>query len=379
MNAETVLNQIRMFGPLTRPELARESGLSKPTISLALETLERQGLIHICGLRSGSSGPRASLYEIHPEAGFVLGLDVGRHYLRGALADLSGTVRARGERQVDDSSSAVRVSELTLLAKALTREATVSWSDVTQTVVGSPGVYDAQRDVLLMARGLPGWQRAGLISDIRKALGTSTMVENDINLAALAEQEFGHGKGINTFAFVSVGTGVGLGLIIDHQIHRGYHGAAGEIGFLPIFDDRAYDATDARRRGSLEASASGPAVVRAARRSGMGGALSARAIFAAAKGGDERAISVIEHEADSVARAIATVIVVVDPQLVVLGGGIGRAPGFADSVAAKLRQLVPVMPEMLVSKLGENAVVEGCLAAGSRRAWQSVVERIQPS
>jgi predicted NBD/HSP70 family sugar kinase len=195
-------------------------------------------------------------------------------------------------------------------------------------------------------------------------------VENDVDAATLAEREHGHGREAGTFAFVHVGTGIGMGLVIGGNLHRGVLGVAGEIAFMPISAGRGSDPQDARRRGALEASGSAAAVVRAARRAGMRGSVSARRVFAAAAAGDERAAAVVADEAELVARAICAVVTVVDPELVVLGGGIGQAPGFAAAVAAHLRSLSPVMPDVRVSALGTEAVVDGCLAAGAALAWQ---------
>jgi predicted NBD/HSP70 family sugar kinase len=161
-----------------------------------------------------------------------------------------------------------------------------------------------------------------------------------------------------------------MGLVIDGMLHRGVHGAAGEIAYMPISAEQGADPQDARRRGTLEAAGSAAAVVRAARRAGMRGAVSARRVFAAAADGDARAAGVVAGEAELVARAVCAIIAVVDPELVVLGGGIGQAPGFAAAVAGQLGRLAPVMPEVRVSALGTQAVVDGCLASGAELAWQ---------
>ena len=131
------------------------------------------------------------LYQLRPEAGFVLGLDVGREYVRGAIADLSGVVRARSQRKVHPTSSAGRVSELVTLADELVATVKIKRSAVTQTVIGSPGIYDRRRDAFFMARGLPGWQRPQVLAELRRAFGEDMVVENDVNLAALAERDVG--------------------------------------------------------------------------------------------------------------------------------------------------------------------------------------------
>jgi predicted NBD/HSP70 family sugar kinase len=344
LNEQLLLGHIRQLGPCSRAELARLSGLSKPTVSLALANLERSGLITIAGQRTGVPGRSARLFEISPDAGFVLGLDIGHHYLRGALADLTGEIRAKNSARTRASSVRGRIAELIRLADTLCADAGIARDAITQTVIGSPGVYDPRRGAMA-----------------------------HVDAAALAERAHGHGSDFASFAFVWIGTGIGLGLVLDGRLHRGAHGVAGEIAYMPISEGEGADEQDARRRGTLEAAGSAPAVVRAARRAGMRGPVSARSVFAAAAKGDERAVAVVAAEARLVAKAISAVVTVVDPELVVLGGGIGQAPGFSAAVTAELRVLSPVLPEVRVSALGTDAVVDGCLASGADLAWARLV------
>ncbi len=374
MNEQLLLEQVRELAPLSRAELARISSLSKPTVALALANLERDGLVRVAGHRTGVRGPAAVLYEIRPEAGYVLGLDVGREFVRGALADLSGTIRAKASQRSHASTASGRLAELAALADGLTASAGLTRTKVTQTVIGSPGVYDPEKGALTMARNLSGWEQPIVLTELRRLFGRTTVVENDVDVAALAERDHGHGRGVDTFAFVSVGTGIGMGLVLEGKLHRGAHGTAGEIGYLPLAGTDV-DPADARRRGTFEAAAAASAVVRSARRSGMKGSLSARRVFADAVAGDAQAQTIVAEEATLIAQALASIIAVVDPELIVLGGGIGRAPGFAAQVGAALEALAPVVPEIRVSALGDDAVVDGCLAAGMERAWRRVLER----
>jgi len=151
-----------------------------------------------------------------------------------------------------------------------------------------------------------------------------------------------------------------MGLVLDRKLHRGAHGAAGEIAFLPLAE------------GALESAASSAAVVKAARERGAR-LRSARSVFAAAAAGDGRACEIVAGEAAFVAHALASIVAVVDPELIVLGGGIGRAPGFADAVARELARVSPVVPDVRPSALGEDAVVDGCLAVGGDGLWERVL------
>jgi predicted NBD/HSP70 family sugar kinase len=376
LNEQLLLDHIRQTGPCSRAELARLSGLSKPTVSLALATVERSGLVREAGQRTGVPGRSAVLYEIRPDAGYVLGLDIGRQYLRGALADLTGGVLARSSVRSRATSGTRRVTELVRLADEVCAAAGIARPDVTQTVIGSPGVYEPRRDVIALAGGLVGWGKPAVLAELRDAFGQQLVVENDVDAATLAEREHGHGRDVSSFVFVWVGTGVGMGLVIGGTLHRGVHGTAGEIAYMPLSGGQGADADDARRRGMLEAAGSAAAVVRAARRAGMRGPVSARRVFAAAQAGDERAAAVVAAEAELVARAICAIITVVDPELVVLGGGIGQAPGFATAVVREVGKLALVMPDVRVSALGTDAVVDGCLASGGNLAWQRLTSML---
>jgi predicted NBD/HSP70 family sugar kinase len=373
LNEQLLLSHIRQVGPCSRADLARISGLSKPTVSQALANVERSGLVRIAGQRTGVPGRSALLYEIRPDAGFVLGLDIGHHYLRGALADLTGEIRAKHSARTKAASVRGRVAELIGLADSLCEDAGVARNEITQTVIGSPGVYDPRRGAMALTGGLAGLARPAVLAGLREAFGPELVLENDVDAAALAEQALGHGREFSSFAFVWIGSGIGLGLVLDGRLHRGAHGVAGEIAYMPISEPQGADEQDARRRGTLEAAGSASAVVRAARRAGMRGPVSALRVFEAAARGDERAAAVVAAEARLVAKAISAVVTVVDPELVVLGGGIGQAPGFAAAVTAELRGLSPVLPEVRVSALGTDVVVDGCLAAGAELAWTRLI------
>jgi predicted NBD/HSP70 family sugar kinase len=247
------------------------------------------------------------------------------------------------------------------LAGELLRDAAVERNGaLLHTVVGSPGVVEPDGRSLRLAPNLPGWERPGVLRELRTLLGDETTIENDVDAAAVAERDHGHGRGVSTFAFVSVGTGIGMGLVLDGKLHRGAHGAAGEIAFLPLVG------------GPLESAASAAAVVEAARQRGAR-LRSARGVFAAAASGDRPAQQIVAAEAAVVAHALASIVAVVDPELIVLGGGIGRAPGFAEEVSAQLAQISPVVPDVRPSALGDDAVVDGCLAVGGDELWERVL------
>jgi predicted NBD/HSP70 family sugar kinase len=375
MNERTLLDRLRRNGPTTRAQLARDTGLSKPTVSLALASLERAGLVHAVGRESPPRGRAGLLYELNARTAFVMGIDIGRAWIRVAVADLSGVIVGRRDERNRARSAKSVVRAVAELAHDVASTADQGWSKVVHTVVGSPGIFDPASGRLRLAPNLPGWSRTGLVSALRQELGSSLTIENDANLAALGESAYGRGADADTFVYVSVGTGVGMGIVIDGELYRGAHGVAGEIGFLPLPIPTESD-PHARVRGLLEEAASADAVVRNARRLGMKGARSAKQVFEAARERDERALAAVEQEAERLALVVATIAAILDPELVVLGGGVGHNPDLLRAPLERtLRELTPLELPVVDSALGQDAIVLGAVAIALDTAHELVFEQ----
>jgi predicted NBD/HSP70 family sugar kinase len=375
LNERSVLELIHRRGPLSRAQVARVSGLSKPTVSLALTGLLDARLVREVGRSRGERGPSALLYELNPGAGWVVGIDVGRRWARAAIANIAGAVVARRDERAKVGSAKTLIGQIGTMGRRLAGEAGVDWSQVTHAVLGSPGVFDPARDYVAMAPNLPGWSRHGLVEAVREELGTNVTFENDVNLAALAEHEHGHGRNVNTFVFLAVGMGVGMALVIDGRLYRGAHGAAGEIAYLPIGVGDPHDPSN-RRRGAFEEAAAAAGVVRIARDLGMTMPITAERIFGAARRGDGTAGRVVEMEAQRLALAIATITPVLDPELVILGGGIGRNGDLLlGPIEHELRKLLPFRPRVVVSALGDDAVLQGAVATALEVAQERLFHR----
>src|ERR1700704_1068323 len=296
INERTILELIHRQGPLSRAQAARISGLSKPTVSLSLAGLLEAGLVREVGRSRGDRGPSALLYELNPMAGWVVGIDVGRKWVRAAIADIAGTIVARRHERAKVSSAKPLIGQIGSIARRLASEAGVRWDQVTHAALGSPGVFDPAHGYVAMAPNLPGWGRHGLVEAVREELGTNMNFENDVNLAALAERAHGHGRNVRNFVLLSVGTGIGLALVIDGQLYRGAHGAAGEIAYMPLGMGDPHDPAN-RRRGAFEEAAAAAGVVRIPRKLGMRPPLSPETIFTSARRGNAVALRVVEMEA----------------------------------------------------------------------------------
>ncbi|MGH2636441.1 MAG: ROK family protein [Actinomycetota bacterium] len=371
-----MLEFVRQMGPVSRAQIARDSDLSKPTVSQALAALLAARLVREAGRSSGSRGPAAVLYELNPRAGWVVGLDVGRDFVRAAIANLSGDIVARRDERARVRSQRTLISQIGEIAHGVAAEAGVKWRQVTFASVGSPGVFDPETGQVALAHALPGWGRSGLVEAVQDELGTKVGFENDVNLAALGEQWLGLGKGVSNFVYLHVGTGVGAGLVLHGELYRGQKGAAGEVGYLPIGGDPRDPAL--RKRGALDTDAGAAGVVAAARKLGMKPPLSARNVFAAARRGDRTARGVVAMEADRIAVAIAAIVPIVDPELVILGGGIGRNGDLLlEPVTRALRQVSPFAIRLEVSPLGEEAVVLGAVWLALQAAQDLLFTRTQ--
>jgi len=373
INERTILDLIHNQGPVSRAQVARVSGLSKPTVSLALAGLLEARLVREVGRSRGERGPSALLYELNPMAGWVVGVDIGRKWVRAAIADIAGTIVARRDERARVTSAGTLIGQVGATARRLAAEAGVDWSQVTHATLGSPGVFDPVHGYVAMAPNLPGWGRSGLVQAVREELGTNVSFENDVNLAALGEQAHGHGRGVRDFVYLSVGTGIGMGLIVDGRLYTGSTGAAGEIGYLPLGGDGR---SAHRRWGALEEAAAAAGMVRTARDLGMRPPLTALKVFNAARRGEPTARKAIAVEAERLALAIATVTPILDPELVVLGGGIGRNGDLLlDGIERELRRWSPFHPRVMTSALGDDGVLQGAVATALQAARERVFSR----
>jgi predicted NBD/HSP70 family sugar kinase len=369
LNERTVLETIRAGAPISRAEISRRAGISKPTVSLALESLVGAGLVREA-LRD-PEGPSygAVFFEPVPEAAFVLGLDLGARFLRGAVCDLGGEIRVRQDVELRGADAEGALAAIVSLRDSLIAAAGLPAERIDGVVLGIPGVVENGTGTLrLTTPNIPGLEGRALRDELGERLLSPVTLENDVNLAAVGEQWLGVARGVRDFAFLSVGTGTGMGLVLGGNLHRGHHGAAGEIDWALA---GAHDELDPSAEGiellagrlAAEGSYKGPLVAPS----------DVRALFAAARGGDRFARDVVDGVAHRIAAHVAPIAAVADIELVVLGGGIGSN---GDLLLGPVRDLLeswmPYPPRVEISSLGEAAVLMGALAIGVRSAQDSV-------
>ena len=369
LNERAVLETIRASAPISRAEISRRAGISKPTVSLALQSLLEAGLVREASQGPGGPSYGALFFEPIPDAAFVLGLDLGARFLRGAVCDLAGEIRARQDVELRGADADGAVAAILSLHGSLVEAASLPAGRIDGIVLGVPGVIDRATSTLqLTTPNIPGLEGRSLGGELSQPLNVSVTLENDVNLAALGEHWTGVALGVDDFAFLSVGTGMGMGLVLGGELHRGTHGAAGEVDWA-----LAGVAED------VDPSAEGVAALTASLASGDGTATAlrppydARDIFAGARSGDVLARRVVDEVARRIAAHIAPIAAVADPDLVVLGGGLGaNGDLLLDPVRRHLADWVPYPPRVEISSLGESAVLMGALATGLRSALDNV-------
>jgi predicted NBD/HSP70 family sugar kinase len=360
LNERTVLEAIRAGAPISRAEISRRVGISKPTVSLALRSLEHAGLVREA--TNGPDGPSygAVFFEPVPDAAFVLGLDLGSRFLRGAVADLAGRIRARQDVELGGADADGALDAIASLHATLIDAAALDVERIDGAVLGIPGVVERRSSTLRLTQPyIAGLEGRAFGAEVRERLDVPVTLDNDINLAAVSERWAGVARGVDDFAFLSVGTGTGLGLVIGGELHRGTHGAAGEIDWALV-----------GASGELDPSAEGVEAL-AAENSWDGG--DPRDIFTAARRGDPLAHTIVDLVARRIAAHIAPVAAVADPELVVLGGGLGmNGDLLLEPVRALLREWLPYPPRVEISSLGESAVLMGAVATGLQSALDNV-------
>lgn len=380
LNHRVVFQCIQACGKVSRADLARKITLSKPTISLVVDDLQRAGLVRAAGHRSPTGLGKASLlFEPDPTAGYVLGVGVGRHWVRTGISDFSGNILARHDVPNHSTGTPALIALAARAVAHVQASAGLTADRIVTTVVGGPGVLDHRARRFVYAPNLPGWSRPGVLDAFEASLRREIYFDNDVALATIAESALGAGRGSPTFVYLWIGTGVGARLWLNGQLYRGVTGTAGEIGFLPLSLTTGMDNSPAlaveRRLGRTERNVTSGAMLRSAHRAGLKNCHDITALFAMASSGDPRAILVVEQEGRRLAHLVAAVDALLDPGLVLFGGSIGYHLGqMADALNRELRQLSPLRPRIATASFGDDAVLLGAVTSALGRARDRVFD-----
>jgi predicted NBD/HSP70 family sugar kinase len=324
-------------------------------MSMAVAELSARGLVASRGLSRGPTGRTAILYGIGPAAGYVVGVDAGTTHVRAVATSLDGRILAKNEERLPGAApwSTGRVSgTVRAVMDALLQSLASCGGPLRAVAVALPMIVSNSRSI-------PGMYTASdpMLRVLRQH-NAPLVLENNVNCAALAELHHGAASGWSGFVYLQVGVKIGLGIVHDRRLFRGFNGGAGEVGRLPF----PWSATEVPRREGLEQYlGSGQLLKRVLAGwpddSGPAPA-NAEELFAFAAAGSAPALAAVQKHADDIGRLVSACIGVLDPGLVVLGGGVGQNPLVVDRVRRVVSDLAwPT--EIAVTSLGSWATVQG--------------------
>jgi predicted NBD/HSP70 family sugar kinase len=386
LNDRAALDLLIRGEMLTRSQISEYTGVSKVTVSQMLARLEERGLVAIVGEQAGNRGPNAALYSVVPSSAYVAGLYMEADLVSAAVADVTG--RRVADVSVNPNGAEDPVEVVRGVVERACARAGIDVASLRALVIGSPGVVDPRTGDPRLAVNLPAWHE-GALDALRDVLHRPVVIENDVNLAAMAERAAGAAAGADDFVLVWLDVGLGLAAMLGGQLHRGTAGAAGEIGYLlvhgaPLPSDIRHPAS-----GGFQWLAGGSAVRALAAGYGFTAPTAAEAVRAAVaasrtpvtEAGTENSpepLSFLDDLAHRVAVGVASVCVVLDPGLVVLGGEVGRAGGeaLASRVAAAMASICPARPRVVPTGVPDEPVLRGAMLAAVDQARAALLASV---
>ena len=372
-----VYRLIRDEGPISRSEIQLKLDISTASVSTAVSGLLEQELVVRGRTYGNGAGRKTELLEHNPRRGYVLGVDLGARKIRVAVADLCGAVIHKTEMPTLAYEGGARVMERLMEAcRAAIASADIPKSKVIAVGTAAPGISLERTDRSILAPFIPDWSDVPFRSLLQSEFGCEILVENDVDMAIIGERRWGAGKGCDNLVFVNIAVGVAAGIIVDGNLIRGRN-AAGEIGYMVVDPSmiRLHSVTRAHwsldRSRALECEGGGIS----GRNSGDEPAqiVDSEMVLALAARGDVNARKVIDDTLQYLCSALSNIAAVVNPEKVILGGGVGLALcSYTRSIAEFLKHHLPFPPEIVQAELGSDASLFGSIAVAIDSAFDAL-------
>ncbi|HTP02280.1 MAG TPA: ROK family transcriptional regulator [Anaerolineales bacterium] len=360
INRSAILEIIRRESPIARTTIARRLGISLPTVMRIADQLIEEGFVQPHGETEWSGGRRRPLLEFNSHDNVVLGVDMGGTKLYGALSEIGGTIIAEAELDRNGAEGEDCYRLLTRLIDDLLNCPDLRGRRVRGIGVGAPGITHHREGIVKWAYAL-NWKDFPLKERLNKRYKLPITVDNDVNLGALGELWFGVGQDVQNMVLITIGAGIGAGIIVDGALYRGSSEASGEIGHM--IPGREYLGKPYAEFGVLESLASATGMMkRIPKNAAAASNPSIEAIFDASRQGHLWARSLLDDASDTLAIAIANLSVLLDPELIVLGGALTPYAGsLVEAVSKRMLGTIPAMPKLRSSNLGLRATVMGAI------------------
>lgn len=364
INRSAVLEYLRLARTASRTEMAERLQISLPSIARITDELIRSGLVRPTGEKQSGRGRGRELLEINSADNLVIAIDLGGSHISGALVRLDGGLLHDYHDNKVWGSGEKNFQVLTDFLQMIIAQSRQEGKHVLGIAIGVPALLDSQKGLVRVAPAL-AWKNFPLLDRLQKITDLPISIENDVNLAALGEHWFGAGQGVRDLVMIAIGTGIGAGIILDGKLYRGHSESSGEIGYmLPgiKYLDHRYPGF-----GALETVASGAGIARQAAKiwsdqnnGQKAPRMDAEQVFQAAREKQPWALQVVKETVDHLSLALANVIVCLDPELIVLGGGIAGSSGMLiEPIQKRLTGVIPRIPKIVGSTINSHAVILG--------------------
>ncbi|MBV8527956.1 MAG: ROK family transcriptional regulator [Candidatus Dormibacteraeota bacterium] len=378
-NRESALRLLRTHGAMTQAELSRLSGLSRASVFNIVRDLTDEGLARVT--TTTRNGRRVTEVTLNPDAGIVVGVDIGNRHVRVAVADLAHQVLAEQRVALPLGHRADEaIGRSVGLVRRLVRQADRDPDQLRAAAIGIPGPILAGAGRLGTPPVLPGWADVEVGAAFSDQLGVRAVVDNDANLGALAESAWGRGRGIRDFAYLKVSTGIGAGLVLNGQLYRGAYGTAGEIGHTTIEEDGAV--CRCGNRGCLETMAAAPALLELLR--AAYGTLTLEDLLRLSADGDIGCRRVIADAGRHIGVAVANLCNLLNPGLIIVGGELAAAGdlllnSIRESMARRAMSAAERTADVVTGAFAERTAVLGAVALALQNADASDAQTNVPA
>ena len=371
-----ILEEVSRRPSIQTEALAEKLKLTLGTIRNQTGKLRRSGIIIPSEARGG--------FRLNPDYGYIVGIDMGASHLHFALSDFSGEI-------ISDTTEKVRPEDgprrtISQIKKGIQRLIPAGRRNRLRALaMAVPSAVDPRSGLVLMANNLPGWKKINLKDELEKEFQLPVCIDNDANMAAIGERWRGVACDLDNFVFIALGTGIGSGIFVNGQLYAGRTGAAGELQFLNVEWPRWNE--DFGDTGYFESHASGQGIATLGRKlikpearsksAGLAETRDAYFVFEAFRRGNAKACKTLETIFTILGVGIANVVGVLDPDMIVLGGGISRgAPEFMlRTVTTVAERIQPNCPPILISKLGDQAQTYGAIYSSMMAACKAVAAK----
>lgn len=376
MNKKMILNMIIQKGPINRAEIARLAGLSVPTVMKITDEFSQSRLIRTIGKRESTGGRQPELIEINKEEYLSVGLDVGRNRLKVVVMNLAGEIEFKSAIPTGDTlPPEVAIYRMISLVHEILAKMGEHKRNILGIGIGMPGLLDPNTGLVNFSPDF-GWEHVDLLKRFEQEFPFQVIIENANRVMALGERWFGAGRRTDDFLCVNLGHGIGSALVFDGEIYHGNSGTSGEIGHITLEKDGPL--CECGNHGCLEALASGRAIARSAlelidRGNGKGilklaggskERVEAETVFLAAMEGDSEAEAILEHAIEYLGIAIAGVVNLFDPELIIFEGGLMKSSGYLlpklkESIRSHQMRLAGRKVQFLKGSLGDDITAVG--------------------